>query len=84
MGTIQIPDPVIVWEVEENRDEKWDAHFTVRAVVGSVTIFEQGYRQDDDSAWFYDRAYDAEEAKERAAKELGRKLERLLNPIEED
>ncbi len=78
MSTIDLPDPVMVWEATEEHDYKdsYAANFTIRALVGGVIIFEQRYQDDD---WNAAHAYDLEDAKRKAAEDLGERLRELIN-----
>lgn len=78
MTSIHLPDSVITWEAEETTDYKeYVSTFTVRAMVGSIVIFERLYMDDEDSFWG-GYAHDMAEAKEKAADALGERLCRLL------
>lgn len=77
--TIEIPDPVMVWETEYDlpiTNEPY-GEYIVRAVVGDVVVFEQKYPEYNPFAGA--GVDDMDDAKAKAANELGEKLKELLS-----
>jgi hypothetical protein len=77
--SIQIPDPVMVWEAGEKFDhtDSLAMVFTIQVRVGGVVVFERKYR--DDYGFPGEYAYDLNDAKEKASAELAERLQTLLN-----
>lgn len=83
--SIEIPDAVLLWEVEYELPEANDPYgvFVVRAVVGAAghVVFERRYdeaRAVDGPSWSTG-IYDSDDARRKAAEELAAKLKALLS-----
>lgn len=84
--SIEIPDAVLLWEVEYELPETNDPYgvFVVRAVVGAArhVVFERRYDEqplDGKGPSWSEGIYDADDARRKAAEELAAKLKALLS-----
>jgi hypothetical protein len=81
--SVEIPDPVMVWEVEPDiyNEQRYLFRWIVRAVVGATVVFERAYFETNlwgEAPEGVVTVDDAEDARRLAAEELGAKLRALL------